>query len=114
MAPTEMQDHIDRLLEAAEAGRPPDDALLVHCVEDRNEACLIDDNELHLPFIRGARDYATVLNEIGHLRGRYQRSKKVMTRERWAWRWARRTALAWTEEMEDEANASLAWYASRA
>jgi hypothetical protein len=50
------------------------------------------------------------LHEIGHICGRYQKSAKVMTRERWAWDWARRSAHEWTQDMEQEAQASLEWY----
>lgn len=111
--PTAMRDHIDRLLEAVRARQTPDDALTVWWIEDREASQAISDNELHLPVIREARDYATALHELGHLLGRYQHSGKKLTYERWAWEWARHNALAWTKEMEAAAAASLASYAAR-
>jgi hypothetical protein len=38
--------------------------------------------------IKSEVSYATALHEIGHIYGRHQRSRSVMVRERWAWRWA--------------------------
>jgi hypothetical protein len=55
--------------------------------------------------------YATALHEIGHWKGRYQRSRNVIVRERWAWQWARKNALIWTRAMERDATMSL--YAAR-
>jgi hypothetical protein len=62
--------------------------------------------------IRSAISYATALHEIGHIRGRHQRSADPMVRERWAWRWARANAMAWTAAMERDARMALA-YATR-
>ena len=45
--------------------------------------------------------------------GRYQRSRSSLTRERWAWDWARRHALIWTPATERTAAACLAWYGAR-
>ena len=56
--------------------------------------------EIHTPPIRSAVAYATALHEIGHILGRHQDSRVVLVRERWAWRWARRHAIAWTRAME--------------
>ena len=63
--------------------------------------------------IKSEVSYAAALHEIGHLRGRYQTSPKVMVREAWAWRWAKANALAWTPRMEKDRAASLAWYSAR-
>ena len=44
--------------------------------------------------IRSTISYATALHEIGHYLGRYQRRKyRTVTREAWAWEWARQNAL---------------------
>jgi hypothetical protein len=69
--------------------------------------------ELQIAPIKSAVTYATALHEIGHIEGRYQNSRRVMVRERWAWAWARSAALVWTPAMERHATASLAWYAAR-
>jgi hypothetical protein len=58
--------------------------------------------------IRSKVSYATALHEIGHVRGRYQRSRDSMVRERWAWHWARANALIWTSRMERDRRRSLA------
>jgi hypothetical protein len=70
--------------------------------------------EINTPPIRGAVSYATVLHEIGHMLGRYQQSRRVMVRESWAWRWARKNALIWTPAMERSACSAMAWYKPRA
>jgi hypothetical protein len=112
MTPAEMQSHVERIIEAAERRGQPGDLAVYFDVENRDEAYVLREvGEAHLPVIRRERDYATALHELGHLFGRYQRGK-TLTRERWAWAWARRTALIWTSEMEDEAAQRLAWYAS--
>jgi hypothetical protein len=69
--------------------------------------------ELQLPTVRSAVSYATALHEIGHVKGRHQKSRSVMVRERWAWRWARENALIWTDAMERSATKALAWYEAR-
>lgn len=69
--------------------------------------------ELQLPVVRSAVSYATALHEIGHIKGRHQKSRSVMVRERWAWRWARENALSWTNAMERSATKALAWYEAR-
>jgi hypothetical protein len=111
----EMRQDVEKLLE--QHASDPDD-LHVHWIEDRNEAHALDPYEvglfeLHIPIIRSGLDYATCLHEIGHHKGRHQRSKNVATRERWAWQWARDHALVWTAEMEQDAQASLQWYEER-
>jgi hypothetical protein len=60
----------------------------------------IEIEEVGISSIRSAISYATALHEIGHIKGRFQRSKSLMVRERWAWRWAEENALAWTARME--------------
>jgi len=69
--------------------------------------------ELQLPAIRSAVSYATALHEIGHIKGRYQKSRSVIVRERWAWRWARENALIWNDAMDRSAVKALAWYEAR-
>ena len=56
---------------------------------------------------RAARDRS-------HLLGRHQNSRRVMVRERWAWRWARQHALIWTATVDRRIRDDLAWYAVRA
>jgi hypothetical protein len=53
------------------------------------------------------------LHEIGHIKGRHQRSPDTLVRERWAWRWAKENALIWTPAMEKNCSVSLAWYEAR-
>ena len=48
------------------------------------------------------------------MRGRHQQSRAVLTRERWAWQWARENALIWTDAMERVAIKALAWYEAKA
>jgi hypothetical protein len=57
--------------------------------------------------IKSGITYATALHEIGHVLGRHQGSRNPMVRERWAWRWAQKNALAWTETMERDRLVSL-------
>jgi hypothetical protein len=69
--------------------------------------------EIQLAPIRSAISYATALHEIGHMRGRHQRSRSQVVRERWAWEWARHNALSWAPSMERHAVKALAWYELR-
>jgi hypothetical protein len=69
---------------------------------------------IETPLIRGPVSYAAVMHEIGHILGRYQESRYLMTFETWAWRWARANALMWTPAMERHMVACLAWYRPRA
>jgi hypothetical protein len=73
----------------------------------------IEIEEVHISPIRSAISYATALHEIGHIKGRFQRSKSLMVRETWAWRWAEENALAWTPRMAKNRRKSLSWYAAR-
>ena len=67
----------------------------------------IDIEEVCIPPIKSSVSYATAMHEIGHIRGRYQRSRHEMVRERWAWRWAERNALMWTPVMDRHARECL-------
>jgi hypothetical protein len=108
----DMRAHIDRLIAELRQDRFPDpDDLHVHWYDgDRNDAFAIsnaDPVELYLPQIRSDLDYATCLHELGHVCGRYQKSRHVRTREQWAWEWARGFALQWTLEMERDAQTAM-------
>jgi hypothetical protein len=67
-------------------------------------------NEVRIPPIKSPACYAVALHEIGHVKGRFQLSKKLMVREQWAWRWARDNSLTWTAAMEREWQACLRRY----
>jgi hypothetical protein len=69
--------------------------------------------EIQIPRIRSSVSYSTALHEIGHAQGKYQRSRHEMVRERWAWEWARRNAIVWTDEMERHASKALQHIMSR-
>ena len=75
---------------------------------------LIDRDEIRIVQIESRISYAAALHEIGHLRGRYQCSSSTLTRERWAWEWARANALIWTPVMENSAREAVKWYARHA
>jgi hypothetical protein len=66
--------------------------------------------EIRTPPVRSAVTYAVALHEIGHILGRHQCSRKAMVCERWAWRWARENAIAWTPQMEQLTAQALASY----
>jgi hypothetical protein len=51
--------------------------------------------------------------QIGHLLGRYQSHGRI-ARERGAWRWAKKNALAWTARMENDARSRFWSYAKAA
>ena len=57
-------------------------------------------DEIIIPPVRSEITYTVALHEIGHILGRYQRSRYRMIRERWAWQWARENALTWTPRIE--------------
>ena len=40
--------------------------------------------------------YVSALHEIGHIVGKFQ-DRSQLTRELWAWVWARQNAIVWTE-----------------
>jgi hypothetical protein len=113
----DMRRHVDELL--APHSRPDlDYAIQIRWDRRVGRARVLRDLddavcEIQLAPIRSTVSYATALHEIGHIKGRYQRSRSVMVRERWAWEWARQNALCWTPAMERSATASLAWYAAR-
>lgn len=65
---------------------------------------------IRAPRIKSLISYAVAMHELGHIRGRNQRSKNQIVRERWAWDWARRNAMLWTPRMERYAVASVRWY----
>jgi hypothetical protein len=69
--------------------------------------------KLYLPVIRSDISYAVVLHEIGHICGRYQRSRYLLIVEWWAWVWAKRHAVVWTPRMERYGQAALDWYKAR-
>src|SRR5215510_2202843 len=58
--------------------------------------------------INSVISYAVALHEIGHIRGRFQRSSHSLVREQGAWAWARQNALVWTDRMERYAITALA------
>jgi hypothetical protein len=108
----DMRAHIDRLIADLRATWfQCEDDLHIHWIDDRDEACATTDAdpvEIYLPHIRSEVDYATCLHELGHVSGRCQGSKRSLTRERWAWHYARTHALVWTEAMELDAQDAYA------
>jgi hypothetical protein len=93
-----MKRHVEYLLSSYRNAR-------INWLTDINGACVKYSHdreplEIHVPLIRSAICYAAALHEIGHICGRYQQSRHVRTRERWAWKWARRNAIIWMPEME--------------
>jgi hypothetical protein len=62
------------------------------------------------PPVAGSVVYAIALHVIGHIRGCYLASRRVIVRERWAGEWARRNARIWTPAMEQTMRHSLSWY----
>jgi hypothetical protein len=58
------------------------------------------EREIWIHPVRSQRRYATALHEIGYVLGSHQLSDAVLTREQWAWDWARRNALQWTPAMQ--------------
>ena len=78
-----------------------------------SKALTVSDGEFELicaPRIKSAISYAVAMHELGHIKGRNQRSRHQIVRERWAWEWARRNAMVWTPRMERYAVRSLRWY----
>lgn len=70
--------------------------------------------EVQIAPIKSEISYCTALHELGHILGRHQQSRQLMVRERWAWKWARTNALAWTVRMEKNRGESLRIAAQRA
>jgi hypothetical protein len=101
----QMQNHIASLCEANEIvyqfndGKEPDAAWGSYYLR-----------EIEIPPITDECSYATALHEVGHILGRYQLSEVILVRERWAWKWAKRSALDWTGAMERRAGRSLKYY----
>jgi hypothetical protein len=69
----------------------------------------IDLDEICIAPIRSDKSYSTALHEIGHIKGRHQRSRDSLVRERWAWVWAHANALIWTPRMERNRRESLVY-----
>jgi hypothetical protein len=113
----DMRRHIEELL-APYTQTDIDDAIQVRWDRRVGRARVIWDKdgtvcEIQFAPIRSAISYATALHEIGHMRGRYQNSRRELVRERWAWEWARRNALCWTPAMERDAVREMERYAVR-
>ena len=72
--------------------------------------CLSDSKHVCIAPIRSVISYAVALHEIGHIKGRHQRSRYEIVWERWAWEWARRNAIVWTPRMEALAQKRMAWH----
>jgi hypothetical protein len=90
----QMRRHIEELVHCYNIvcwthARRPADAWAIHLAE-----------EINIASIRSQFSYAVALHEIGHIKGRYQRSRSSPVREGWAWEWARMNALVWTAAME--------------
>ena len=77
---------------------------------DRHASASYEVREIWIRPIRSPLAYATALQEIGHILGRYQMRFSGMVSERWAWQWARRNALQWTPAMEQHAERCLKSY----
>jgi len=61
-----------------------DHDIVVHWVKRPAQSFALNEaEEIHIAPIKSAISYATALHEIGHILGRYQRSKHVLVRERW-------------------------------
>ena len=104
---TEMHEHIVALCERNEI-------LIQWCVNPNQAWAMRQWDEIKIPQIKSEISYAVGLHEIGHVLGQHQTSKRVLVRQRWAWRWARENALIWTSRMERRACSSLDWYVPRA
>jgi hypothetical protein len=109
-----MRRHIAQLT----SGFPPDADVRISRVRQLDQAKVLKDDygdvlELWLPPVRSAVSYAVALHEIGHIKGRNQKSRNEIVRERAAWQWARDNALVWTPEMERRAAEALAWVEAR-
>lgn len=90
------------------------DIVVTWCDRPNRAIAMREFDEVSIPRIRSVTSYATALHEMGHLFGRHQQSERTLVRERWAWVWARKNALIWTDSMERYACTSLGWYARHA
>lgn len=79
-------------------------------IEDDPACAVREFRIIEIPPVTSAKRYATALHEIGHILGAHQDKRSVLTRERWAWRWANRNALVWMPTMERHMKECLAWY----
>jgi hypothetical protein len=104
-----MRDHVNVLAASHEIAVETQNVVRLHESYALREADGAAD-EINVAPIRSTLSYAVALHEIGHIVGRYQDSPNVLTRERWAWKWARAHAIIWTKAMERYAVAALAWY----
>lgn len=66
--------------------------------------------EIYIAPIKSVLSYAVALHELGHVLGSRRSSRRVLVRERAAWRWAKRNALLWSPWMQERAEASIQWY----
>jgi hypothetical protein len=64
-------------------------------------------DEIEIAPVRSYISYIVALHEIGHIKGRYQKSRRSEIREKWAWQWARENALVWTPQMQGYATMAL-------
>jgi hypothetical protein len=90
-----------------------DEEAAIQWCERPSKALSVSDGEFELicaPRIKSAISYAVAMHELGHIKGRNQRSRHQIVRERWAWEWARRNAMVWTPRMERYAVRSVKWY----
>jgi hypothetical protein len=104
-----------RHIEALVAAHVPRDVPVTRCDGIRSARTVWRRDKLlaiWLPPVKSAVSYAVALHELGHICGRYRHSRKLMTRERAAWRWAERNALIWTKRMTYCKGNSLIWYAA--
>ena len=97
---------------------PPDADVRISRVRQLHQAKVLTDDygdvlEMWLPPVRSEVSYAAALHEIGHIKGRDQKSLDVLVREQAAWQWARDNALVWTAAMERHAAKALAWVEAR-
>jgi hypothetical protein len=102
----QMVEHIVALCSAT-------NVFVLWCERTGQAYSLADCEEVCIPRIKSPISYAIALHEFGHQLGRYQKSKRVLVREVWAWNWARQNALIWNERMEQRARLSLKYYQMR-
>jgi hypothetical protein len=103
----EMHEHIVALCEK-------NGILIQWCVKPNQAWAIREGDEIKIPRIKSEISYAVGLHEIGHVLGQHQTSKRVLVREGWAWRWARKNALIWSDRMERHARSAVDWYLPRA